>query len=193
MNPISTFGNLELRAASKEWGCNCGPAALAFATQRSLQDARQALVGFDRKFYVTPTMMEEALSAIGTVANRRPPIRSFMFREESLALCRIQFTGPWTAPEANPRWAYKHTHWIVSWIEYRNREFSFHVFDVNDGTPKLFSEWLSDTLPKIVASIERADGNWKPTHIWSVEPLGARGKQPPVELEDEEDAECVTT
>lgn len=156
-------------AARNEWGCNCGPAALAFAAQRSLDDVRGKIPGFETKGFTTPTMMRAGLAALGVAADEVPARREEMFADQP-ALVFIQFTGPWTEPGANPRWAYTHTHWIgtlgpaaASW-----------TFDVNCGVTS-FGRWERELLPMLLTN--RRTG-WFPKLILRVrreEPWRAAG------------------
>lgn len=66
------FTEAEFKAASDAWGCNCGPSALAFATQKSLEAARHAIPGFEAKRYTSPTMMRDALAFLGLLKRRTP-------------------------------------------------------------------------------------------------------------------------
>lgn len=153
----------ELAAANREWGCNCGPSALAFALRASLSAARYAIQGFDEKRYTTPSMMKSAVAELGaTITPVRKVTIESMF-SEWMALVRIQFTGPWTAPGANPRWAYRHTHWVATWTE---RGVPL-MYDANEGITSL-SAWEGDTLLRITSRIERADRGWFPTHVWRI-------------------------
>lgn len=156
------FSSADLEAASKEWGCNCGPSALAFALQLTLDTVRGAIPEFERKRYTSPSMMRAALDALRlrpfeAVSN---PTVDDMFRETP-ALVRIQWSGPWTKPGSNPRWGYWYTHWIATWMDGPVRM----IFDCNGG---MFSpeEWESEIVPMLTSLHKRADGGWYPTHVW---------------------------
>lgn len=158
--PKYTFTQDEAQTAYDEWGCNCGPTALAFALQTTLEKVHPLLPGFDSKRYTNPSMMKRALE----MANRRfrsvqLPVSTQMFDE--LALVRIQWTGPWTAQGARPRWAYRQTHWITTWSDCG----SPWLFDCNGGVQS-FPLWEKTIVPLLTGAIERADGGWYPTHIW---------------------------
>lgn len=163
---IQPFTDEQFRAANAEWGANCGPGALAFALQTSLDHALFLLPTF--KGYVNPTMMKAALKDAGRRFSdiRPPPAKpgycqdiEKMFNER-LAVCRIQWEGPWTQPGANPRWAYRHTHWVATWIE-RGVEL---VFDVNGGIVGL-EKWDTTIAPQIMDEIENSSGHWSVTHV----------------------------
>lgn len=166
------FTEVDMYRAAEEWGCNCGPAALAFALQIPLSKVRGVIPGFEDKGHTTPTMMKAALQKVGQQFSEAPADQHQPMFNERIALVRIQFTGPWTAPGANPRWAYRHTHWIATWhhTPVRGSPDVYSpawgmVFDCNGGID-IFSSWQTTILPKLTANIKRADGGYFPTHIW---------------------------
>ena len=171
IKPITyPFTYEEAEAANTAWGCNCGPAALAFALQCGLAVVRTAIPDFEAKRYTSPTMMKSALSFLGVewTGIKRPNVEQ-MFDEANdnrgrFRLVRVQWCGPWTAPGVNPKWAYRQTHWICTWSERRVPL----VFDVNGGIHGI-CHWEEIVVPAIVATIPRADGKWFPTHIWQIE------------------------
>lgn len=117
------FTQDQAQEAYDQWGCNCGPAALAFALQSSLDHAHALIPGFDDKKYTSPSMMSHAVTMAKRAFDSMPtsvpegndlsPMFSTRF-----SLVRIQWTGPWTAPGANPKWAYRQTHWIATWEDF---------------------------------------------------------------------------
>lgn len=158
-----TFTEDDVQAAHDEWGANCGPTALAFALQIPLDDVRDAIPGFDDKRYTSPTMMRQALEHLGRPFQViRPADRSTMF-QWSPSLVRVQWTGPWTAPNANPRWAYRHTHWIATYMVERQAAM---LFDCNGGI-RGFQSWQDEIVP-LLTNYDRADGGWHPTHVWKL-------------------------
>lgn len=171
---IYPFTEEQMDAAAKEWGCNCGPSALAFALQKPLEAARFAIPDFATRRYTSPTMMKAALAfhsqpyevvrvkppKLGEIAGPWP-----MFHERP-ALVRIQWEGPWTAPGSNPRWAYRQTHWIATWFE----SSAPIVFDCNGGIMHV-RRWEAEIIPLIVQHTPRATGGWYPTHIWRLAPV----------------------
>ncbi len=155
------FTEAEIDAAARTWGCNCGPAALAFACQVGLDVARRALPEFDARRYTSPQMMRAALGVLGREHDQvAKPDRGSMVGDR-VALVRVQWAGPWTRPGANPRWAYAHTHWITTWTD---RGVAL-VFDVNAGA-QYVDDWVRETVPAMLATHPRADGGWYPTHVW---------------------------
>lgn len=156
----------DLLHAQNTWGCNCGPAALAFALQRRLDVARRAIPDFETRRYTSPTMMKKALAAIGvtheSLDRHHPAILRDMF-DAAPALVRIQWTGPWTEPGANPWWAYRKTHWIATWLAGDQ----LHVFDCNSGIVD-FARWKREVVPHLTALYPKADGGFFPTHVWRI-------------------------
>jgi hypothetical protein len=166
-----TFNENDFRTANALWGCNCGPAALAFALQTTLDAVRPAIPQFEERHYTSPMMMAAALQYFakpfktvpnpsGSGGRERDRGISAMFAGP-LSLVRIQWSGPWTAPKASVKWAATHTHWIVAWAEAGDN----WVFDGNCGMVR-FAEWQTQTAPAITASIPRADGGWFPADVW---------------------------
>lgn len=162
-----SFSEEEFRRASREWGANCGPSALAFALQVPIDSVRHAIPGFEQKGYTSPTMMKAALAGLSRTFTPNYVTRPCMFSESAVSLVRVQFTGPWTAPGSNPRWAYAHTHWIATW-----REGMAFVFDCNGGMMH-FGRWEIEILPLLTSMHKRSDGGWEPTHVWKIDPVGA--------------------
>lgn len=163
------FTEEEFQAANQEWGCNCGPSALACALAITLDDARRLLPDFEKRRYTSPAMMKDAL--VGRrwreITRRRnlPPA----ILPEPFPICglvRVQWTGPWTAAGANPKWAYWHTHWIAS-FNLPPKEGGCYVFDCNGGM-RTYGSWVDDIVPLITESIPRADGGWFATHLWEM-------------------------
>jgi hypothetical protein len=169
------FTEDEARTANSEWGCNCGPAALAFALQVPLDKVRAALAptGFEQRRYTSPTMMREALANLGQDfdAVRNPSGfadrgRAVMFARQ-MALVRIQWTGPWTADGKTQKWAARQTHWICCWADAHDvwQGGRRLVFDINGGM-RTFDSWEREIVPLIVAEYPRADGGWYPANVW---------------------------
>lgn len=178
--PTYTFSKTAMYEAGEKWGCNCGPTALAFALQKDLDFIRPAMVriGFDDKRYTSPTMMKKALEYLNvrfqqlTVPARASdgsfetePMFPTVRYGHILSLVRIQWTGPWTKPDANPKWAYRQTHWIATFDDWGKTM----VFDCNEGIVS-FDYWQDLTVPFITSHVPRADGGWFPTHIWPINP-----------------------
>jgi hypothetical protein len=158
ISPLIAFDWADSERAWKEWGCNCGPAALAATLGWSLDRVRPHLGDFDAKRHMSPTMMLKAVAAAGFV--HRPgegwPVHG---------LVRIQWGGPWLKPGVPPRVAYGYTHWIAA--KYLRDAGEWWVFDVNGGW--MFQvDWIQKIVPAITSTIKRADGEWSTTHRWEV-------------------------
>jgi hypothetical protein len=159
-----TFDADDVEIACEEWGCNCGPAALAFALQTTLDSVRPALPDFEKRRYTNPTMMRQALAYFGRgFSVVREPCISDLF-DVRPALVRIQFTGPWCDPKPQ-KWASKYTHWIVAWFDLTGNK----VFDINCGM-SFVDDWEKTIVPVITDSIKNADGDWYPANVWRLQP-----------------------
>lgn len=167
----------EMQAAYDEWGCNCGPASLAFALQIGLDKVRGAIPGFEEKRYTSPTMMRAGVENLGrkftNLVGHPDMLKKLMFSMD-VALVRIQWTGPWTKTGANPKWAYRQTHWTACYRELREHGWDGEmgvydkVFDINGGI-RSFDSWQKEIVPTLTALYPRADGGWYPTHVWRID------------------------
>ncbi len=167
------FTEADARRAYEEWHCNCGPSALAFALRLPLGAVRHAIPGFEEKRYTSPTMMKAALANLGRQFDAAPcglAVALANLFHERMALVRVQWTGPWTAPGANPRWAYRQTHWVATWRD--DGSGTDWVFDVNGGIAS-FGRWQGEIVPLLTKATPRADGGWHPTHIWRLKPCSS--------------------
>jgi hypothetical protein len=156
----------EAEDANEEWGCNCGPTALAFALQRPLEDVRHAIPDFAERRYTSPAMMKAALQHFRqgflaiTASSEAALPRMFA---GPMSLVRIQWTGPWIVKGKPQKWAARQTHWIAAWMGSPGG--SRLVFDCNGGM-RTYESWEAEIVPIIVASVKRADGGWYPANIW---------------------------
>ncbi len=162
---VALINGAEADLAYDAWGCNCGPGAIAAIMNMRLDKVRPLLGDFERKRYTNPTLMWEILDRCGR------PWRKVGKRWPTFGLARIQWEGPWTAPGVNPKAAYRHTHWVASWI---HPERGHGIFDINmtgNGSGwGSFADWERDIVPAIAASIPRASGKWHITHGVEVDP-----------------------
>lgn len=171
------FSQEELAQAHSEWGCNCGPASIAAAFGISLDLLRDIVMAAGFKGYMTPTMVRDTFSRLGAKTRESAPNR--FAQSNGLAfpivgVARIQWDGPWTKPGANARWAYRHTHYVASWLQEGvtildkiDAALSPVIFDVNGGLMD-FERWTDEVVPLITKSIPRADGDWFVTHTWEL-------------------------
>jgi hypothetical protein len=158
-----------MERAFREWGCNCGPAAVAAIRCLTLEELRPHLGDFELKGYTNPTLMWEILRNLGVRFTVDFAPRAFGGWPR-WGLARVQWEGPWTR-EGVPRAArYRHTHWVgASWV---NRE-NVGIWDVNclnNGSGWVgLKDWAAITVPFLLADHSRADGNWHVTHMVEVE------------------------
>lgn len=143
----------DLDAAYEAWGCNCGPAALAALLGVECEAVRALFPGFEKRRYVNPTHMLQALlqlpgRADGTINSRNPQRPEF-------GLLFVQWGGPWLKPGVPIGAAYRHTHWIAVDGE--------AVFDVNADTWVSRQDWedpQSGVAAWIMSHVPRCDGTW---------------------------------
>ncbi|HEY6329739.1 MAG TPA: hypothetical protein VI756_10410 [Blastocatellia bacterium] len=183
---LCPFTEEELEEAADEWGCNCGPATLAFACQLKLDKVRTAIPGFTAKGFTNPTMMKEGLRRLGyryeavspqcfriqyLASNPGGALDGFgSFIVPQVAIIRLQWTGRWTERNAHPGWAYRHTHWIAAWDRHHEVGFPFPwVYDINSGATPLLN-WVSHVVPALLP--QQGDGGYYPTHVWRLAPDG---------------------
>ncbi len=157
--PICPFTEDEFWAAHDEWGFNCGPASLATMAGLKPAEVRGLLPNFEQKRYTNPTMMLQALKALGIGVQHAGDSQKLT----QYGICRIQWEGPWTQPGAPAKWAYTKTHWIGAFVI---RGYP-RVYDVNDDWQEMV-DWEKNTVPALTATIERATGKYRPTHRWEL-------------------------
>lgn len=163
--------------ASDEWGANCGPAALAAVLGLTLAEVRPHLGDFERKGYMNPTLMFQALRSTGARWQRLAcPIepQAAVLAADPPAylpdhgLCRVQWEGPWTAPGVPMAARYRHTHWTGA----RHALGGVEIFDVNAmcvGGWIGFEEWRDQLVPWLLSECHpKAYGAWHLTHRLSV-------------------------
>lgn len=182
---MTRFNLADLERANDDWGCNCGPGSLAAILDLTLDEVRP-LFEPGRPFsgYTNPTLMFSALR----VSRRRhheigpQPWAAAVGRPwPQLGICRVQWGGPWMAPNVPAAARYRATHWIgVCRVQH-----GVNVWDVNLIGNELHSdgwcplEWWSATLvPLLTSDIKRADGRWHITHSVEVERSASATERP---------------
>ncbi len=167
------FTVADAERAYDEWGCNCGPAALAAICGATLDEVRPIMstAGFEKKRYTNPTMMVEALRAVGRPWQLRQSKPASVSRFPDWGLVRIQWEGPWTEPGVPMRARYRYTHWIGA--ARRRSDGATGIFDINQlangsGWGAL-EDWRAVTAPWLAGLYPRATGGWHITHAIEVE------------------------
>ncbi|MDQ3834308.1 MAG: hypothetical protein M3315_11910 [Actinomycetota bacterium] len=138
-----------------EWGCNCGPAALAAVLQKDCNEVRSLFAGFDRRRYVNPTHMRDALAAA-----RVPAWRS-VGEWPQYGLVFLQIEGPWCNPGVPVGVAYRHTHWIASTVASYGGEVQQFVYDVNADQWAPFRWWWGHTWVHIAKRHKGCTGTYR--------------------------------
>lgn len=166
------FTATDLDRANAEWGCNCGPGALAGLLGLTLDEVRPHLNGFEAKGYTNPTMMFAALTSLGASWFRVEPATWPRF-----GLARVQWEGPWTAPGVPMRARYRYTHWVAGLAGGNGADSG--VFDINsrcglsgesaDLCWCSLGDWAATVVPALVAGYKRATGRWHITHMIEID------------------------
>ncbi len=166
--PALRFDLADAESAYREWGCNCGPTAVAAVLGRTLDEVRPHLGDFESKRYTNPTLMYRALRSLG--ATWVPIVRSLLDPRPivgwpRLGLVRIQWEGPWTAPGVPLRARYRHTHWVGA----ATSGDEVGIWDcnaLNNGSGWVaLAGWESVVVPWILSNHPRATGRWHQTHV----------------------------
>jgi len=172
--------------ANEQWGCNCGPAALAAVTGLTLDTVRPHLGQFEEKQYTNPTMMAKALRSLQATWSRlyecpaaeRAVDPTYPHR----GLVRIQWAGPWTEPGRPVAARYRHTHWIAV-RHFRGRHDVFDVNAMEAGGWISWDNWRDSLVPWLLPQVEpKANGQWWPTHCWAVDRIDQAGRYVPPKL-----------
>lgn len=143
----------DLEAAYRRWGCNCGPAALAACLQVPCATVRPWFAGFERRRYVNPTHMKEALGYARQVGYFRQ--YNMCRRLPHYGMAFLQIEGPWEDPGVPIRAAYRHTHWIATAYDQ-----VVWVYDVNANGWLTQPGWEEQVMRRILAATPRATG-WR--------------------------------
>lgn len=169
---VLRFTLADMERANDEWGCNCGPSALAAVTGRTLDEIRPLMGDFERKRYTNPTLMFASLQRTGLDWDRIEGM-------PTLGLLRIQWEGPWTEPGVPQRARYRHTHWIgIQQPLHAAMLDQIHtnagIFDcnaMNSGGWISFKDWATSLVPWLLEQCEpKANGRWHVTHRLQVHP-----------------------
>lgn len=159
MNPTLSITKEETDAAHAEWGCNCGPSALAAALDLKLDQVRPHLLDFEQRGYMSAAMMRGALARLGFSAR---PVRDGRYYD---GLALVQWSGPWLKPGVHWAERLRRTHWVAM----RQHDHWQWVFDVNNddfGWVPLHY-WTMVTAPRIIReAVKGGDGKWEWTHSW---------------------------
>ena len=168
--PETRFDAADADRAAEEWGCNCGPAAVAAVCGLTLDEVRPHLHEFERKRYTNPLLMYRILDSVGAKWTKTTNRGILPLYWPGFGLARIQWHGPWTAPGVPHQAAYRHTHWVGSMRGITD----IGIFDVNalaNGTGWVsVGGWSSVLVPMILEACEpKADGEWSITHAIEVQ------------------------
>lgn len=174
--PLARFTEDEAYEANDQWRFNCGPASLCVLLGLTPAQIRPRLGSY--RGFMSPTEMGAALDRLGRrySMSKSPPRSKAMC---TLGIARVQWDGPWLAPDANPVAAYRHTHWVAS-IQDDAR--GMCVFDVNAldlGGWLLYPAWRQCIAAEITRDIRRATGDFWVTHRFELQPPGSAGAKVP--------------
>ena len=162
----------DAQRAHDEWGCNCGPAALAAMCDLTLDEVRRHMGDFEQKHYTNPTLMFRALDSLGArytrayLGEKRAGASLTVRGWPSRGLARIQWEGPWTRPGVPMAARYRQTHWVGALTTPSG---NVGVWDVNcmkNGSGWVSVEkWNEILVPWLLAECHpKADGKWHITH-----------------------------
>jgi hypothetical protein len=175
MPPPVRFTLADADHAAEEWGCNCGPSALAAIMGMTLDEVRAHMGDFEAKHYTNPALMFYALESVGA----RFRVRSLASNVKFLGwpmygLALIQWEGPWTNPGVPMRARYRYTHWVgVA----RKTVDDIGIYDVNcmnNGNGWVaYESWRDIVVPHIIAQYKRASGLWHITHAIEIDRVAA--------------------
>lgn len=155
------FTAADADAAFDAWGANCGPGALAIMLGLTLDEVRPHMGDFESKGYTNPTLMYAALDSLG-----EPYLKVRKRRGEpecdwpGYGLVRVQWHGPWMAPEVPGRARYRYTHWIGTALIGGERGVC-DINCINNGAGWVtLADWERVIVPHLTTEIPRADGGW---------------------------------
>lgn len=132
---IDIFTPTDMDDANIAWLANCGPGALAALLGVQVMEVRPRFPHFPEKARTNLTQMQEAMGRSRRETPAPPvelaPAGPFP-RIERAAMVQIQWTGRWTSPAANARYAWadmlKNSHWTAARMTPAH---GLWVYDVN--------------------------------------------------------------
>jgi hypothetical protein len=148
----SLFSPPDVDAAHDAWTANCGPCSLAALLRRPVAELREAFCWYPARPWCSPTQMLGAMAALKVSGSSQQGATGSQLLTDGLAY--IQWTGPWTAPTASARWAYRHTHWIAVGLN------GDAVYDANMGAWIQAEKWRDVVAPELLRDVRRAYGGW---------------------------------
>lgn len=160
MIPAPRFSLSDCDRAHEDWGCNCGPAALAAICNLTLDEVRPHMILFEQKRYTNPTMMIAALQSMGRKYNKtgHKSVLDYPF----YGLCLVQWEGPWCDPKAHKLARYRYTHWVGACrLPTKSEAGIFDVNCLNNGSGWCrFADWVLRIVPHLTSQYKRATGGW---------------------------------
>lgn len=163
--PPLAFTLADAERAHDEWGCNCGPAALAAVLGKTLDDVRPHIPLFEERRYTNPSMMFAALVNLQVRFKQLPRNAAGVMPWPAFGLARIQWDGPWTQPGVPMRARYRHSHWVGACARVPANVGIFDINALNSGGWVRLDDWERVIVPYILEnSHPRANGRWHITH-----------------------------
>ena len=153
-------------AAYKEWGFNCGPAALCAVLGMRPEELRPYLGDFEKKKYLNPKLMYEVLSKFDNIrySTKYRGDVPCAFPEIYYSLVRVQWGGPWTRQGVPLPARQRHTHWVA--MQYFLKPFVFDINAICCGGWICFKEWEKTMMPWLARQcVPEWDGVIWPTHV----------------------------
>ena len=162
----------DAQTAADVWGFNCGPAALCAMLEKTPDEIRPHLHGFDAKRYTNPTMMKTILDSLSVeyrqVYRSDTPVGMSECSWDFPALIRMQWGGRWTNAGVPMRVRQRCTHWI-GWDPENEvgRVFDVNAMCVGGWIP--FEEWYFRLVPWLISeACPKGDGTYWPTHVLEI-------------------------
>jgi hypothetical protein len=169
--PPLRFAYEDGERAFNEWGCNCGPAALAAVLGRTLDEIRPHMGDFEEKHYTNPTLMWSALVSARNAQHSMEGAGGAKpgdYTWPQFGLARIQWGGRWTKPGVPLAARYRQTHWVGA-CRVADSVGIFDVNCLNSGGWVGFEDWQRVIVPHLLEGYPGSDGTWWITHsieVW---------------------------